>query len=142
MQQTNIGRQLGSGRTRIGRKIGLTSKGMQQMFGVAEPDYGVLLDDMILDPESPLPLSRLIQPRIESEIAFLLKTPLEGPGVTIVRVLQATEGVMPAFEIVDSRIRQWRIKLPDTVADNASSGMLVVGSSMADVKQLDLQSMG
>lgn len=142
VQQTNIARQLGRGRTRAGRKIGLTSKGMQQMFGVAEPDYGVLLDDMILDSESPVPLSRLIQPKIESEIAFLLKKPLEGPGVTIFRVLQATESVMPAFEIVDSRIQQWRIKLPDTVADNASSGMLVVGSSMADVKQLDLQSMG
>jgi len=143
VQMANVTRALViGGRTRIGRKIGLTSKAMQQMFGVSEPDYGVLLDDMILDSESPVPLSRLIQPKIESEIAFLLKKPLQGPGVTIARVMQATDGVMPAFEIVDSRIQKWRIKLADTVADNASSGMLVVGSCMADLKRIDLPSMG
>ena len=142
VQTVNVRRAIEGGRTRIGRKIGLTSKAMQQMFGVAEPDYGVLLDDMMLDAESPVPLSRLIQPKIEAEIAFLLKKPLQGPGVTIASVLQATDGVMPAFEIVDSRIQGWRIKLADTVADNASAAMLVVGSGIADLRHIDLPSMG
>ena len=142
VQTTNIERELGRGRTRAGRKIGLTSKAMQDMFGVGEPDYGVLLDDMILDAETPIPLSRLIQPKVESEMAFFLKKALRGPGITIPAVIQATEAVMPALEIVDSRIRHWRIKLPDTVADNAAAGMLVVGNTMIDPRQLDLQTVG
>ena len=121
VQLTNINRELKRGRSIIGKKIGLTSKGMQQMLGVAEPDYGILLDNMMADTESPVSLKALIQPRIEAEIAFILKKQLKGPGIGISQVLQATDGVMPAFEIIDSRIQNLKIKLPDTVADNASS---------------------
>lgn len=142
VQLTNIERELKNGRWIIGKKIGLTSKGMQQMLGVNEPDYGFLLDDMICDTETPISLTRLIQPRIEAEIAFVLKKRLQGPGVTISKVLQATEGVMPAFEIIDSRIQKWKIKLPDTIADNASSAMLVLGTTMTDANQIDLQTVG
>ncbi len=142
VQLTNINRELKRGRSIVGKKIGLTSKGMQQMLGVAEPDYGILLDNMIADTESPVSLKALIQPRIEAEIAFILKKRLKGPGIGISQVLQATEGVMPAFEIIDSRIQNWKIKLPDTVADNASSAMLILGSTLTAVNGIDLQTVG
>ncbi len=142
VQLTNINRELKRGRSIIGKKIGLTSKGMQQMLGVSEPDYGILLDNMMAETESPVSLQALIQPRIEAEIAFILKKQLKGPGIGMAQVLQATEGVMPAFEIIDSRIQNWKIKLPDTVADNASSAMLILGSTLTDVKGIDLQTVG
>ena len=142
VQLTNIDRELKQGRRIIGKKIGLTSKGMQQMLGVSEPDYGILLDNMIADTESPVCLKTLLQPRIEAEIAFILKKRLKGPGIGISQVLQATDGVMPAFEIIDSRIQNWKIKLPDTVADNASSAMLILGSTITGVRGIDLQTVG
>ncbi len=142
VQQVNRERELKNGRRIIGKKIGLTSKGMQQMLGVTEPDYGVLLDGMLSDCETPLSLGKMTQPKVEAEIAFILKKQLKGPGVTMTEVLQATEGVMPSFEIIDSRIENWKIKLPDTVADNASSGMLVVGNTITDVRTLDLTTVG
>lgn len=142
VQTLNLQRALDEGRSIIGKKIGLTSKGMQEMLGVAEPDYGVLLDDMAGDPETPISLSDLMQPRVEAEIAFILDRDLKGPGVTFSKVLQATAGVMPSFEIIDSRIENWQIKLADTVADNASSGMVVLGDVMTPVELLDLKTVG
>lgn len=115
---------------------------MQKMLGISEPDYGVLLDTMMADQDVPIRLDRLMQPKIEAEVAFILREELKGPGVTMSRVLQAAEGVMPAFEIVDSRIANWKIKLPDTVADNASSAMLVLGSFMTPLPGLDLRTIG
>ncbi|MBE3572356.1 MAG: fumarylacetoacetate hydrolase family protein [Moorella humiferrea] len=126
----------------IGKKIGLTSRAMQELLGVNEPDYGHLLDNMLLLEGEPCRRDELLLPRVEGELAFILKDTLKGPGVTIADVFRATEGIMPAFEIVDSRIRDWKIKLPDTIADNASSARLVLGSRMVPIKDLDLRLIG
>jgi len=126
----------------IGKKIGLTSRAMQRLLNVNEPDYGHLLANMLLLEGEPCIRKKLIWPRVEGELAFILKEKLQGPGVTSSDVLRATEGIMPAFEIVDSRIRDWKIKLPDTVADNGSSAFLVLGSRMMPVKDLDLRLIG
>ncbi|MDN5348253.1 MAG: 2-keto-4-pentenoate hydratase [Clostridia bacterium] len=142
IQLVGVQERLKRGRKVIGKKIGLTSKGMQQLLGVNEPDYGHLLDHMLLLEGEPCRRDRLIWPRIEGEIAFVLKETLRGPGVTIGDVFRATEGVMPAIEVVDSRIRDWKIKLPDTVADNASSALFVLGGRMLPLKDLDLKHMG
>ncbi|MBS7526196.1 fumarylacetoacetate hydrolase family protein [Fusibacter paucivorans] len=142
IQYENIQSAVLAGRQIVGKKIGLTSKAMQNMLGVGSPDYGVLTDDMILDEETPVSLDGFLQPKIEAELAFILKEDLKGPGVTLSRVLQATEGVMASFEIIDSRIENWKIKLPDTIADNASSGAIVLGSKIASLENLDLKYTG
>lgn len=126
----------------IGKKIGLTSRAMQRLLNVNEPDYGHLLSNMLLLEGEPCVRKKLIWPRVEGELAFVLKERLQGPGITPSDVLRATEGIMPAFEIVDSRIRDWKIKLPDTVADNGSSAFLVLGSRMMPAKDLDLRLIG
>lgn len=126
----------------IGKKIGLTSRAMQRLLNVNEPDYGHLLSNMLLLEGEPCVRKKLIWPRVEGELAFILKERLQGPGITPSDVLRATEGIMPAFEIVDSRIRDWKIKLPDTVADNGSSAFLVLGSRMMPAKDLDLRLIG
>lgn len=130
------------GKKIVGKKIGLTSKSMQRLLGVTEPDYGHLFDDMLILEGEPCRREDLIYPRIEAELAFVLKDTLRGPGVNITDVYRATEGVMPAFEIVDSRIRDWKIKLPDTVADNGSAARLVLGGRLASVRDLDLRLIG
>ncbi len=114
------------GETLIGKKIGVTSFAVQNMLGVDQPDFGFLFDRMVYEGEMPIS-SALIQPRAEGELAFILKTGLAGPGVTDADVLAATEWVMPCFEVVDSRIEDWRIKIEDTVADNASCGLFTMG---------------
>ena len=117
----------------IGKKIGVTSPAVQEMFGVYQPDFGFLTDAMLVNTavgttvNNIVDTSRLIAPRAEAEIAFRMAAPLQGPGVTPEQVLAATEAVMPCFEIVDSRIRDWQIKIEDTVADNASCGVFVLG---------------
>lgn len=118
------------GATVVGHKIGLTSSGMQDLLGVKEPDFGRLLDIMRVDDDGDVDITLLLQPRIEAEIAFVLSQDLSGPGVTRAEVVNATEAVAPALEIIDSRIEDWKIKLIDTVADNASSGMYVVGDGV------------
>jgi 2-oxopent-4-enoate/cis-2-oxohex-4-enoate hydratase len=121
-------RRLADGETLIGKKIGVTSKAVQSMLDVHQPDFGYLTDKMRYASGAEVPIGReLIQPRAEGEIAFVLKRDLMGPGVTPEQALAATEGVMPCFEIVDSRIRDWKIRIQDTVADNASSGLFVLG---------------
>ena len=121
-------RRLADGERLIGKKIGVTSKAVQNMLDVHQPDFGYLTDKLRYGSGSEVPISgELIQPRAEGEIAFILKRDLCGPGVTPDDALAATEGVMPCFEIVDSRIRDWKIKIEDTVADNASSGLFVLG---------------
>jgi len=127
IQQANIARRLAAGAVVVGHKVGLTAVAMQQLLGVDEPDFGHLLDDMVHDHGSTIPATRYCRPRIEPEICFRLAQPLRGPGVTAEDVLAATEAVAPALEIVDSRIRDWKITLVDTVADNASSAGLVCG---------------
>lgn len=114
-----------------GKKIGLTNPKIQEMFGVHEPDYGHLLDTMVVESGTAIPLASLLQPRVEAEVAFILRRDLQGPGVTREAVLEATECVLPALEIIDSRIRDWNITLSDTIADNASSGRVVVNRAAA-----------
>ncbi len=142
IQLAGIEQRLGSGRRVVGKKIGLTSKAMQDLLGVPEPDYGHLLDDMVVLNDEPVPAGQLLQPRCEGEIAFLLKRDLVGPGVSIAEVLAATEAVLPALEIVDSRVRDWKIKIQDTVADNASSARVMLGHKLTPVRNLDLRLIG
>jgi 2-keto-4-pentenoate hydratase len=126
----------------VGKKIGLTSIAMQKLIGVDEPDYGHLFDHMLVREGEPIPCSRLLLPKVEGEVAFVLKKTLQGPGVTIADVLRATEGVMASIEIVDSRVRDWKIKLADTIADNASSARFVVGSRLIAPAEVDLRLVG
>jgi 2-keto-4-pentenoate hydratase len=122
----------------VGRKLGLTSQAMQQQMGVNQPDYGFLLDTMAVPPGTVLACSEFIQPRIEPEIAFWLKEDLRGPGITAEQVLKASRGVSAALELVDSRITNWRITLVDTIADDASSGRMIVSEAVVPVERLDL----
>lgn len=130
------------GRTVKGHKVGLTSAAMQRLLGVNEPDYGHLLDDFFFLEHMPIPTSRFLQPRIEPEVAFVLKAPLKGPGVTVHEAIAAVDFVLPALEIVDSRIRDWKIGLLDTISDNASSGAVVLGSTPTDLGSVDLRLAG
>lgn len=131
---------LANGDVITGKKIGLTSLAMQNMLGVDQPDYGHLLASMAVPNDGSISLSTLFQPKIEGEIAFVLKKDLVGPNVTAEDVLAATDYVVPALEIVDSRIKDWKIKLVDTVADNASCGLYVLGTNKIDVSTVDLKS--
>ena len=123
----------------IGRKIGLTSRAMQELLGVDQPDYGFLLDTMVVPSGSTLKREHLLQPRLEPEIAFWLAKDLHGPGITVDDVLAATLGVSPSLELVDSRIANWRIKLVDTIADNASSARVIVNQEYIPLHSLNLQ---
>ncbi|WP_067970810.1 2-keto-4-pentenoate hydratase [Mycolicibacter icosiumassiliensis] len=142
IQLRNIDRRVAAGAHVRGRKVGLTARTMQELLGVSEPDFGVLLDDMFVEDGDEVPLYDMVQPRVEAEMAFVLDTDLVGPGVTTANALTAIAGVLPAIEIVDSRITDWRIKLVDTVADNASSGKLVLGGRLRKVTELDLRVVG
>lgn len=136
-------RRVAAGARVIGKKIGVTSKAVQNMLNVYQPDFGYLTDDMIYASGTEMPISqKLIQPRAEGEIAFMLKRDLCGPGITNADVIRATECVLPCFEIVDSRIRDWQIKIQDTVADNASCGLFVLGDSAVDPRKVDLVTCG
>jgi len=133
-------RRRAEGERIVGKKIGVTSKPVQDMLGVHQPDFGFLLDSMQVPDGASVSLAqhRLIQPRAEGEIAFVLKQDLRGPGVTEAQVLAATDYVTPCFEIVDSRIRDWKIRIQDTVADNASCGVFVLGNARVKPDTLDL----
>lgn len=123
----------------VGKKIGVTSKPVQEMLGVFQPDFGFLTDKMEYPNGAEVPVAgNLIAPRAEAEIAFRLKKDLVGPGVTEQDVLEATESIIPCFEIVDSRIDNWQIKIQDTVADNASCGVYVLGENEVDPNDFDL----
>ena len=142
IQTVNVERRVAAGQVVRGRKVGLTSRPMQRLLGVDEPDFGVLLDDMFVEDGTEVDSSTLLQPRVEAEMAFVLARDLAGPGVTTTDVLTATAGVLPAIEIVDSRIAEWRITLVDTVADNASCGRLVIGGRLTPVAGVDLRLIG
>jgi 2-keto-4-pentenoate hydratase len=131
-----------AGQVVVGKKIGLTSLAMQAMLGVKEPDYGHILHGMVVMEGEKIPIADLIAPRIEGEIAFILKDDLKGPGVTLTDVLRGSEGVIPALEVIDSRIRDWKIKLADTVADNASSSRIVLGGIITPPSAVDLRTVG
>lgn len=135
-----LARREADGEKVIGKKIGVTSKPVQDMLNVHQPDFGFLTDAMQYADGSTIPMAKagLIQPRAEGEIAFMLKADLQGPGVTQDDVLAATAWVAPCFEIVDSRIDDWKIRIQDTVADNASCGVFVIGEQHTDPATVDL----
>jgi 2-oxopent-4-enoate/cis-2-oxohex-4-enoate hydratase len=140
ISQRFLARREADGERILGKKIGVTSKPVQDMLGVHQPDFGFLLDSMQIADASSVSLSKykLIQPRAEGEIAFVLKHDLQGAGVTDQQVLDATDYVCACFEIVDSRIRDWKIRIEDTVADNASCGVFVLGRERVAPHTLDL----
>ena len=142
IQQRLTTRRLAAGEKIVGKKIGVTSQAVMNMLGVHQPDFGMLTDAMVCNEGEAIAARTLIQPKAEGEIAFLLKRDLEGPGVTAADVLAATEGVMACFEIVDSRIRDWKIRIQDTVADNASCGVFVLGDRLVDPRRVDLVTCG
>ncbi|WP_110588455.1 2-oxo-hept-4-ene-1,7-dioate hydratase [Microbacterium suaedae] len=131
--------QLAAGRRLVGRKIGLTSKAMQQATGITEPDYGVMFDDTVWSTGAVLPFDRFSNVRIEVELAFLLKEPLEGPGCTLFDVLRATEYVTPALEVLNSHIELEGRTIVDTISDNAAYGAMVTGGVPMRPEQLDLR---
>ncbi|WP_419536909.1 fumarylacetoacetate hydrolase family protein [Endozoicomonas sp.] len=137
-----VERRVAAGDRIVGKKIGVTSKAVQDMLNVHQPDFGFITDEMWFKNGDTISCSenKLIQPRAEGEIAFKLKKDLVGPGVTEKDVLEATECVMPCFEIVDSRIHNWQIKIQDTVSDNASCGVFVLGEEQIDPNTIDLPS--
>jgi 2-keto-4-pentenoate hydratase len=142
IQLQNIKKKLVEGQKIVGKKIGLTSVAVQKMLVVDEPDYGHLLDSMVVENGGTIDIKTMLQPKIEGEIAFILKKDLKGPNVTVLDVLQATDYVVPALEIVDSRVQDWKIKLQDTVADNASSGLVVLGGKPTRIEDIDLELIG
>jgi 2-keto-4-pentenoate hydratase len=128
IQQESVAQWQRQGRRLVGQKIGLTSKAVQDQLGVGEPDFGALFADMILESGAVVPRGAVMQPRIEAEIAFVMKSDLAGTAITPAAVLAATDYVTPAIEICGSRIAAWDIRIEDTIADNASSGLVVVGA--------------
>ncbi|KMS82785.1 2-keto-4-pentenoate hydratase [Prauserella rugosa] len=141
IQQEQVRGWLQAGEIVKGHKVGLSSPAMQQQMGVDQPDFGHLTSGMFHLEHRPITAS-FLQPRIEPEVAFVLGRELTGPGVTVADAVRAVEFVLPALEIVDSRIRDWRISIVDTVADNASSGGVVLGTTPAPLSAVDLKAMG
>src|SRR4051794_15505338 len=142
VQTRNIDRRIDSGAVVRGRKVGLTSRPVQDLLGVHEPNFGVLLDDMFVDEGDEVGFGTLLQPRVESEIAFLMGSDLAGPGVTTTGAMAAVAGVLPAVEVADSRIVDWRVRIADSVADNAASARVVIGARMVPVEEVDLRLLG
>jgi 2-keto-4-pentenoate hydratase len=142
IQLLQVARWTGSGARVTGHKVGLTSAAMQRQLNVDQPDYGHLLDRMFWPEYDPIPVSGFLQPRVEPETAFVLAKPLRGPGVTVADAIAAVAFVLPALELIDSRIRDWKIGLADTIADNASSGGVILGSSPAPLTTVDLRLAG
>lgn len=126
----------------VGRKIGLTARAVQQQLGVDQPDYGMLFDTMAVDDGDVVASRRLLQPKVEAEIAFVIDRDLDSPGTTLAEAAWATAYALPAIEIVDSRIADWRISIVDTIADNASSGLFVLGGSPKRIDAFDLRLAG
>jgi 2-keto-4-pentenoate hydratase len=142
VQQMQIRSRLASGAVIAGYKVGLTSEAMRQQLGVSDSDFGHLLSDMEYVADTPVPVDGFLQPRAEPEIALVLGGPLSGPRVSVSDVIAATAYAVPAIEIIDSRIANWRISLLDTIADNASSGGFVVGQSPVPLDRVDLSLTG
>ncbi|MGW1717706.1 2-keto-4-pentenoate hydratase [Streptomyces sp. NPDC002156] len=139
VQQLNVRRGSDAGRRIVGRKIGLTSVAVQRQLGVDQPDFGALFADMAVPDGGTVPAGRLLQPKVEAEVALVLGRDLPHPECTVVDVLRAVDFALPALEIVDSRVRDWDISLLDTVADNASSGLYVLGATPVPLTAVDLR---
>ena len=137
-QEINTQRALSEGRRLVGRKIGLTSKVVQAQLGVDQPDFGMLFADMSYGDGEAIPAGLLIQPKVEAEIALVINKDLTKQNHTYTDIISSTEYALPAIEVVDSRIENWKISLIDTVADNASSAAFVLGSKPVKLENLDL----
>lgn len=138
IQLINIEKEVSEGNYITGKKIGLTSEAVQNMLGVKQPDFGHLLKSMEVQ-DGIVKIDTMLQPKVEGEIAFVLKDDISGPDITVKEVIEATDYVSAAIEIVDSRIENWKIGIIDTVADNASSGMYILGEKKIDPKKIDLK---
>ncbi len=145
IQREWVRMKLAEGRTTIGHKIGLTSRAMQRSSNVNEPDFGALLNDMLFEDGRDIPMARFIEPRVEVELAFILGKPLRGPGCTVFDVLNATDHVVPAIEIIDARIARLdketgaTRKVFDTISDNAANAGLVLGGRPVRPHDVDLR---
>jgi 2-oxo-hept-3-ene-1,7-dioate hydratase len=138
IQKLTIDARVAEGRKIIGHKIGLTSKAMQRSSGIDEPDYGVLLDDMMFVDGAKIPTANFCVPRIEVELAFVLGKPLKGPGVGLIDVLRATEYVVPSLELIDARLKDPR-KIFDTISDNGAAAGIVLGGRPVGPNEVDLR---
>ena len=141
-QEVNTKRALAAGRRLVGRKIGLTSLAVQKQLGVDQPDYGMLFDDMAVPDGWEMSRQQLIQPKVEAEVAFVLERDLDQERLTIADVIRAVAFALPAIEVVDSRVAEWKIGILDTIADNASSGLYVLGATPKKLDALDLRGAG
>lgn len=139
IQLINIRRRLDAGARVVGHKVGLSSKAMQQMMGVDEPDYGHLLAEMEVREDVPVEAGRYLFPRVEVEVGFVLGADLPGAECTEEDVLAATVAFAPAIELIDSRIKDWNIGLADTISDNASSAGFVLGAQRVAPKDIDVK---
>lgn len=139
IQLLNIRSRVAAGAKVVGHKVGLSSEAMQKMMGVDEPDYGHLLDDMEVFEDRPVPAGKFLYPRVEVEVGFILADDLPGAGCTEDDVLAATAAFAPSIELIDTRITDWKIKLGDTIADNASSAGWVLGTDRVSPKDVDVK---
>ncbi len=142
IQDINTDHWLRAGRRLVGRKIGLTSKAVQEQLGVSQPDYGMLFADMCYADGETIPCEKLQQPKIEGEVALVLGSALDGDSLTLTDVMQSVDYALPAFEVVGSRIKDWKIGIVDTIADNASSGVFVLGTEARKLNEFDLRLCG
>jgi 2-keto-4-pentenoate hydratase len=142
VQRLNTDRWIAEGRRLTGRKIGLTAKAVQKQLGVDQPDYGMLYADTCFADGEEIPAARLMQPRVEAEVALVLENDLARSQLTLVDLLDATAYALPAIEVVGSRIEKWDIKIVDTIADNASSGLFVLGTTPVRLEDVDLRLCG
>ena len=141
IQSEVIRQRVAAGRKVIGHKIGLTSKAMQRSSGIDEPDYGVLLDDMVFTDGAKIKAVNYCVPRVEVELCFVLKHPLKGPGVGLIDVLRATEYVVPSLELIDARLQDPR-KIFDTISDNGAAAGIVLGGRPVGPTEVDLRWVG
>jgi 2-keto-4-pentenoate hydratase len=139
IQLINIRQRVAEGARVLGHKVGLSSKAMQQMMGVDEPDYGHLLDEMQVFEDTPVKAGRYLYPRVEVEVGFILSEDLPGAGCTEDDVVAATEALVPSIELIDTRITDWKIALCDTIADNASSAGFVLGEARVSPADIDVK---
>ncbi|MGW0662347.1 2-keto-4-pentenoate hydratase [Streptodolium elevatio] len=142
VQRIQTERRVAAGRRVVGRKIGLTSAAVQKQLGVETPDFGVLFDDMAVPDGAEIPFGAVLQPRAEAEVALVLEHDLPHERTTVADLIRATAFALPAIEVVGSRIRDWDITITDTVADNASSGLYVLGGRPTRLRDIDLRTVG